>query len=93
MLELKEACSDDEWIIGGDFNAVKHHSEKKGISLNDNNNGMNFFAEFVEKSELVDILCKGNNFSWYSGDEESMSRIDRFLLSEVIVKRWNVIGQ
>ncbi|XP_058759273.1 uncharacterized protein LOC131632551 [Vicia villosa] len=48
--------------------------------------------KFVEKSELV-VPCKGKKFSWYSGDGRSMSRIDRFLLSEVIVDRWKVIGQ
>ncbi|XP_058756726.1 uncharacterized protein LOC131629938 [Vicia villosa] len=93
LLELKETFTDGEWIIGGDFNAVKHRGERKGRTLYDNNSGMRLFAEFVEKSDLIDIPCKGKKFSWYSGDGRSMSRIDRFLLSEVIVDRWKVIGQ
>lgn len=41
----------------------------------------------------MDIPCKGNDFSWYSGDMKSMSHIDRFIMSDSIVNRWSVISQ
>ncbi|CAI8603270.1 unnamed protein product [Vicia faba] len=54
---------------------------------------MKSFADFIEKSRLVDIPCRGKKFSWYSGDGKSMSRIDRFLMSDSIVNNRGVVGQ
>ncbi|XP_058784579.1 uncharacterized protein LOC131659399 [Vicia villosa] len=93
LLELKEANKDGEWLIGGDFNAIKHRRERKGRALLHNNVGINLFADFIARSELVDVPCKGKNFSWYSGDGKSMSRIDRFLISNTIINRWHIISQ
>ncbi|XP_058722527.1 uncharacterized protein LOC131594419 [Vicia villosa] len=93
LLELKEKFSDGEWLLGGDFNAVKHRSERKGRGMFVNDSESSLFAEFIGESGLVEVPCKGKKFSWYSGDGRSMSRIDHFILSDVIVNRWNVIGQ
>lgn len=79
LLDLKEAHIDGEWIFGGDFNAVKHQSERKGRTLNDNKIGMNLFVDFIEKSNLVDIPSKGKKVSWYSRYKRFTSHIDRFL--------------
>ncbi|CAI8609797.1 unnamed protein product [Vicia faba] len=83
---------DGEWIIGGDFNSIKNRSERKGRVEIESNNEMKSFVEFIEESMLVDIPCKGKKFSWYSGDGKSMSRIDRFLLSDNIVNSWEWLG-
>jgi len=34
------------------------------------------------------IPLQGRSFTWYKGDGNSMSRIDRFLLSEEWCSRW-----
>lgn len=34
-------------LLGGDFNAIKHYSERKGRSLYDNDNELNLFANFM----------------------------------------------
>ncbi|XP_058732668.1 uncharacterized protein LOC131604227 [Vicia villosa] len=93
LLELKEAFKDGDWIVGGDFNAIKNSRERKGRGLFMNNREMELFSEFIDKSELVDIPCKGKKFSWFSGDGKSMSRIDRFIVSNDVVSRWEVTGQ
>ncbi|XP_058774258.1 uncharacterized protein LOC131648524 [Vicia villosa] len=93
LLRLKESFVDGEWIIGEDFNAVKDRKERKGRTGVVNNLEMGLFTEFINKSLLVDVPCKGKNFSWYSGDGKSMSRIDRFLVADNVVSRWGVIGQ
>ncbi|KAI5413907.1 hypothetical protein KIW84_058158 [Lathyrus oleraceus] len=36
---------------------------------------------------------KANKFSWFSGDEKSMSRIDCFLLFGILIDRWGIVGQ
>ncbi|CAI8596512.1 unnamed protein product [Vicia faba] len=80
LLELKELFRDGEWIIGGNFNVIKNHRERKWGRLYEDNTETNLIAEFIEKIGLVDIPCKGKKFSWYSADGKSMSRIDHFLL-------------
>lgn len=41
----------------------------------------------------MDIPCKGKKFSWFNDDGKSMTRIDRFLMSSIVVARWEVMGQ
>ncbi|XP_058725573.1 uncharacterized protein LOC131596854 [Vicia villosa] len=93
LLDLMRIYSDGEWIIGGDFNAIKNGRERKGRAGGSYKKETELFAEFIHKSTLVDTPCKGRKFSWYSGDGKSMSRIDSFLLSKIVVNRWEVIGQ
>lgn len=59
LLELKEKFNDGEWILGGDFNAIKVREERKGRGLASNSNEMHEFATFIDDSLLVDIPCKG----------------------------------
>ncbi|MCI23579.1 cysteine-rich receptor-like protein kinase, partial [Trifolium medium] len=40
------------------------------------------FNQFIDESVLIDLPLSGRKFTWYKGDELSMSRLDRFLLSE-----------
>lgn len=76
LLELKQSFDDGEWIISGDFNAIKMHSERKGRGVASNINEINDFAEFIDETRLVDAPCKGNKLTWYSGDGKSMRTID-----------------
>lgn len=93
LLELKKFYRNGEWIMGGDFNAIKNDRERKGRAVTINNKEADLFAEFILKSDMVDVPCKGKIFSWYIGDGNSKSRIDRFLLSRIVVNRWDVNGQ
>jgi len=40
------------------------------------------FNQFIEGNFLIDLPLCGRNFTWYRRDGVSMSRLDRFLLSE-----------
>ncbi|XP_058776769.1 uncharacterized protein LOC131651118 [Vicia villosa] len=93
LLLLKQKFVDGEWIIGGDFNAVKKRSERFGHGEGRSNVEWREFNEFIEESGLVDVPCRGKKFSWFSGDGKSKSRIDRFLVSDSIVSSWGVVGQ
>ncbi|XP_058783302.1 uncharacterized protein LOC131657978 [Vicia villosa] len=61
LLELKDVFNDGEWIIGGDFNTIKVREERKGRGAISNIYEVIEFAEFIEKSLLVDVPCKGKN--------------------------------
>ncbi|XP_058725904.1 uncharacterized protein LOC131597211 [Vicia villosa] len=93
LLEMKQGFSDGEWIIGGEFNAVKRRNERVGSSIDSNASERREFADFIEGIGLVDVPCKGKIFSWYSGDGRAKSRIDRLLVSDAIVSIWGVVGQ
>ncbi|XP_058783877.1 uncharacterized protein LOC131658622 [Vicia villosa] len=92
LLRLIENFKDGEWIIGGDFNAVKNVNEiRRVLGDNVNRNESRLFVEFIHNSSLVDLPCKGKKFTWYSGDGKSMSRLDWFLISEEVMDRWGVV--
>lgn len=47
---------------------------------------MEGFNQFIDGNMLIDLPLRGRSLTWYKGDGKSMSRIDRFLLSD----RWCV---
>lgn len=77
----------------GDFNYVSKSSERKNNVLTNRRSEMRGFRDFAEESNLVDVSCIGNSFTWFIGNRESMSRIDRFLIFESLLERWGVVGQ
>ncbi|GAU39934.1 hypothetical protein TSUD_275360 [Trifolium subterraneum] len=46
------------------------------------------FNQFIDAIFLVDLPLSGRNFTWYKGDGVTMSRLDRFLLSEEWCLDW-----
>ena len=68
------------WCIGGDFNIVRFPSERSSDSSY--STAMMEFSDFIAKQGLVDILLVRGQFTWSNDQEdESWSRIDRFLIS------------
>ncbi|XP_058762298.1 uncharacterized protein LOC131635678 [Vicia villosa] len=93
ILTLRNTYRDGEWIIGGDFNSVKNASERRGRRDGELSSGAELFGKFIEDVDLVDIPSKCKKLTWYSGCGRSMSRIDRFLVSNEVVKRRGLVGQ
>jgi len=50
--------------------------------------GMAGLNQFIDGNLLIDLPLQGRNFTWFKGDGKSMSRIDRFLLSEKWCLTW-----
>ncbi|GAU34276.1 hypothetical protein TSUD_321220 [Trifolium subterraneum] len=46
------------------------------------------FNQFIDDNTLVDLPLTGRKFTWFKGDGLSMSRLDRFLLSEDWCLTW-----
>ncbi|XP_010650408.1 uncharacterized protein LOC104879402 [Vitis vinifera] len=69
------------WCVAGDFNAIMRPDESsRGGSLN---SIMRRFAEVIEELELKDLPMVGGPFTWTGGtDNQSFSRLDRFLVNE-----------
>jgi exonuclease III len=66
----------------GDFNAIRSREERRSVSAGQFASDFSHFNAFIENNVLVDLPLGGRNFTWFKGDGKSMSRIDRFLLSE-----------
>jgi hypothetical protein len=51
------------------------------------------FDSFISETELVDLPLIGRKFTWSKLDGSSMSRIDRFLLTENWCNQWPICSQ
>lgn len=72
----------------GDFNAVRTMDERKSRGVAIQSFDCVPFNTFIDSNVLVDLPLHGRSFTWYKGDGNSMSRLDRFLLSEEWCAKW-----
>ncbi|MCH81419.1 LINE-1 reverse transcriptase like, partial [Trifolium medium] len=93
LLEFKLNNEKGEWCLGGDFNAVLKVGERKGSSSLYRQAERWEFNQFVEGMDVIDIPVTGKKFTWFSADGKTMSRLDRFLLSEGFIEKGGVTGQ
>jgi len=82
LTNLFQLHSEAAWCFLGDFNAVRSSDERRGRVENNVFGDYAPFNQFIDGNFLVDLPLCGRNFTWYRGDGVSMSRLDRFLLSE-----------
>jgi len=69
------------WCMSGNFNVIQSFMERRSRVLGYCLEDFSHFNHFIEDNKLFDLLLCGRSFTWYRGDESSMSRLDRFLLS------------
>ncbi|XP_058757405.1 uncharacterized protein LOC131630662 [Vicia villosa] len=81
------------WCVGGDFNVVSAQEERVGFAGSRHRKEISQFQDFIAEMKLVDIPTIGGKFTWFNSNGKSMSRIDRFLLSESFIEDWNIEGQ
>ena len=72
----------------GDFNAVRDVSERRSVGTIFRHTGMDGLNQFIDGNLLVDLPLRGRSYTLYRGDGKSMSRIDRFLLSDRWCMTW-----
>jgi len=74
--------------VCGDFNSVRSVDERKGRGGFFRQREADVFNNFIHDNLLIDLPICGRLFTWYKGDGVSMSRINRFLLSNKWCKKW-----
>ncbi|GKV49867.1 hypothetical protein SLEP1_g56592 [Rubroshorea leprosula] len=74
------------WCLMGDFNTTRSQQEKSGDR--GFTTGMRVFNEFIRDLELVDLPLIGRKFTWYKPNGEAMSRLNRFLMTEDWMAKW-----
>ncbi|XP_058776931.1 uncharacterized protein LOC131651277 [Vicia villosa] len=92
LIEWKNKFPKGEWIIGGDFNAIKVGSERIG-RLRTNRVEMEEFSRVIELLEVIDLPVVGNKFTWINSNGKAKSRINRILLSDGIIDKWKIVAQ
>ncbi|PNX84817.1 cysteine-rich receptor-like protein kinase, partial [Trifolium pratense] len=82
LLDGKRVC------VCGDFNAVKSVEERRSTRVGHSSLDHIPFQRFIDDNSLIDLPLGGRKFTWYKGDGSTMSRLDRFLLSEEWCMAW-----
>lgn len=54
---------------------------------------MEDFNRFIIDMELVDLHVLGNEFTWCSSDGSAKSRLNKILVSEGLISKWNIVVQ
>lgn len=86
---VRLACLNDLNIcLCGDFNAVRCMEERRSVGSVGISGGSALFNQLINDNFLVDLPLRGRSFTWYRGDGRSMSRLDRFLLSDRWCQTW-----
>ncbi|KAL0323573.1 UNVERIFIED_CONTAM: hypothetical protein Sangu_1976600 [Sesamum angustifolium] len=63
LLEKLSRLSIRPWLVAGDFNEILHQKEKSGIDSQPQCQ-LNDFRRFLEHCNLIDLGCKGPQFTW-----------------------------
>nr|GEW30760.1 RNA-directed DNA polymerase, eukaryota [Tanacetum cinerariifolium] len=74
-----------ECMVMGDFNEVRCLEERMGSVFNVQR--ANAFNNFISNSRLVEIQLEGFSFTWSHSSATKMSKLDRFLVSEDLMKQ------
>ncbi|WJX96923.1 hypothetical protein P8452_78057 [Trifolium repens] len=91
LLMTKRGFGDMIWCLTGDFNSVLDPSERRGVTVNMENNHtteMREFSLFMEELELVDLPITGRQFTWFHSNGFTMSRLDRVMVSTDWPRFW-----
>ncbi|GKU89353.1 hypothetical protein SLEP1_g3500 [Rubroshorea leprosula] len=83
--------SGSNWRIGGDFNVTRSKLERKGCEGVQKE--MKGFEDFITNSRLIDLPLISRKFTWVQPNGTTMTRLDRFLLTEEWLLNWEGMKQ
>ncbi|KAL0307939.1 UNVERIFIED_CONTAM: Transposon TX1 uncharacterized protein [Sesamum calycinum] len=84
------SISDEPWLVGGDFNAVRDLSEVCGTS-GDIRFAMNEFNDCILNTGLIALPMRGESFTWHNCSDDGRSlwkRLDQLLANDKWIERW-----
>jgi len=73
----------NHWILGGDFNLIRHLGEKRGGTRHLTPHSLKF-GEIIESLHLVDVCTSNGLYTWNNkrfGDRSIAIWLDHFLIS------------
>ena len=87
--QLKSQSQRGLWCILGDFNNIRHPSERLSAyhrELGESN--INEFNEWIDELEVDDAPWLGRKFTWVRPNGTVRSKLDRFMLSSEWLAKW-----
>ncbi|XP_057453055.1 uncharacterized protein LOC130744910 [Lotus japonicus] len=90
LVEWKRRSAVLAWCVAGDFNAIRPVDERRGVAEMSNHilNEIAEFNSFIDNLEVMDIPIHGRKYTWFKPNGQSMSRLDRFLVSQGWASTW-----
>ena len=89
LMQLRQQIPEGMWCFLGDFNSIRHPSERQGVShRGEEVASINDFNEWVSEMECTEIPSVGRKFTWFKPNGVSKSKIDRFLASHEWLLKW-----
>ncbi|KAK2356246.1 hypothetical protein QL285_093594 [Trifolium repens] len=92
ILMSKRGFRGDLWCVVGDFNSVREVEERRGVRdarETSSRAGIYDFNNFIAGMELLELPLFGRSFTWTHPNGVSMSKLNRFLISEGWLDRWH----
>ena len=87
--QLKQSSQEGLWCVLGDFNCIRHPSERIGkCERLYGDNSIQEFNEWIDDLEVLEVPSLGRQFTWFRPNGESRSRLDKFLISPEWRDRW-----
>ncbi|XP_071699558.1 uncharacterized protein [Rutidosis leptorrhynchoides] len=77
---------DSAWVVCGDFNEVKCHSDRLNCTFH--HARASRFNDFILKNKLFEISINGRRFTCISDDGTKFSKLDRFLVNDKFINLW-----
>ena len=89
LLQLKSSYQDGLWCVLGDFNSIRHQHERLSSSQSvSNSTSITEFNSWISDMTVEEVRCIGRKFTWCRPNGGSMSKLDRFFLSDNWLSQW-----
>ncbi|KAL8512999.1 hypothetical protein ACS0TY_019243 [Phlomoides rotata] len=72
---------DAKVCVVGDFNTIRRPEEREGRREMVENRDIQRFEEFIQQSNLHELMLVGRSYMWYRPDGSCKSKIDRMLVN------------
>ena len=87
--QLKSSIQGGLWCILGDFNNIRHPSERVGVSQRGLAEGsIQEFNEWIGELEVEEAPWIGKKFTWFRPNGTAKSKLDRSLISPEWFAKW-----
>ncbi|XP_071740575.1 uncharacterized protein [Rutidosis leptorrhynchoides] len=86
MLDKLLNIGDISWVLCGDFNEVREHSERFNCLFVKNR--AKRFNDFISRNQLIEIPLGGRRYTRVIDYGFKLRKLDRFLVSEIFLQLW-----